>query len=57
MTFPRPGGLACAPVVEYSVYPVQCSRDGGVGLRRKTLHRVMNELIDSWEAVQGCAAS
>jgi len=41
--------LACAPVVEYSVYPVQCSRDGGVGLRRKTLHRVMNELIDSWE--------
>jgi creatinine amidohydrolase/Fe(II)-dependent formamide hydrolase-like protein len=41
--------LACAPVLEYSVYPVQCSRDGGVGLRRKTLHRVMNELIDSWE--------
>jgi creatinine amidohydrolase len=41
--------LACAPVLEYSVYPVQCSHDGGVGLRRKTLHRVMNELIDSWE--------
>lgn len=41
--------LACAPVVEYSVYPVQCAHDGGVGLRRKTLHRVINELIDSWE--------
>jgi creatinine amidohydrolase len=41
--------LACAPVLEYSVYPVNCSHDGGVGLRRKTLHRVMNELIDSWE--------
>jgi creatinine amidohydrolase len=41
--------LACAPVLEYSVYPIQCSHDGGVGLRRKTLHRVMNELIDSWE--------
>jgi creatinine amidohydrolase/Fe(II)-dependent formamide hydrolase-like protein len=41
--------LACAPLVEYSVYPLACARDGGVGLRRKTLHRVMNELIDSWE--------
>jgi creatinine amidohydrolase len=41
--------LACAPVLEYSVYPIHCSHDGGVGLRRKTLHRVMNELIDSWE--------
>ena len=41
--------LPCAPVLEYSVYPVQCSHNGGVGLRRKTLHRVMNELIDSWE--------
>ncbi len=41
--------LARAPVMEYSVYPVHCSLDGGVGLRRKTLHRVMNELIDSWE--------
>lgn len=41
--------LACAPVLEYSVYPVNSMHDGGVGLRRKTLHRVMNELIDSWE--------
>lgn len=41
--------LACAPLVEYSVYPLACARDGGVGLRRKTLHRVMNELTDSWE--------
>ena len=41
--------LARAPVLEYSVYPVQRARDGGVALRRKTLHRVMNELIDSWE--------
>jgi creatinine amidohydrolase len=41
--------LACAPVLEYSVYPVQRAHDGGVALRRKTLHRVMNELIDSWE--------
>ncbi len=41
--------LVRAPVLEYSVYPVAHARDGGVALRRKTLHRVMNELIDSWE--------
>ena len=41
--------LARAPVLEYSVYPIQRAHDGGVALRRKTLHRVMNELIDSWE--------
>lgn len=41
--------LVRAPVLEYSVYPAAHARDGGVALRRKTLHRVMNELIDSWE--------
>jgi len=41
--------LVRAPVLEYSVYPTRHARDGGVALRRKTLHRVMNELIDSWE--------
>jgi creatinine amidohydrolase len=41
--------LVRAPVLEYSVYSAPHARDGGVALRRKTLHRVMNELIDSWE--------
>lgn len=41
--------LVRAPVLEYSVYPAPHARDGGVALRRKTLHRIMNELIDSWE--------
>jgi len=41
--------LIRAPVLEYGVYPIQRAHDGGVALRRKTLHRVMNELIDSWE--------
>ena len=31
MTLSAARRLACAPVLEYSVYPVQCSRDGGVG--------------------------
>ncbi len=42
-------GLVRAPVLEYSVYPAAHACDGGAALRRKTLHRVMNELIDSWE--------
>ena len=42
-------GLVVAPVLEYNVYPTQRAHDGGVALRRKTLHRLMNELIDSWE--------
>jgi creatinine amidohydrolase len=46
-------GLVTAPVLEYGVHPGQRARDGGVALRRKTLHRVMNELIDSWEAGAG----
>ena len=41
--------LVRAPVLEYSVYAAPHARDGGVALRRKTLHRIMNELIDSWE--------
>ncbi len=41
--------LVRAPLLEYSVFPSAHARDGGVALRRKTLHRVMNELIDSWE--------
>ncbi|MGE0352337.1 MAG: creatininase family protein [Gemmatimonadales bacterium] len=39
-----------APVLEYGVNtPTRWTFTGGATLRRKTLHRVMNELIESWE--------
>jgi creatinine amidohydrolase len=37
------------PVVEYGVQSPAHAFPGGAALRRKTLHRVMNELIESWE--------
>jgi creatinine amidohydrolase/Fe(II)-dependent formamide hydrolase-like protein len=42
-----------APALEYGVHPTSRASRGGVALRRKTLHRVVNELIDSWETGGG----
>ena len=38
-----------APTVEYGVHAATRPFPGGAALRRRTLHRVMNELIESWE--------
>lgn len=46
-------GLVRAPTIEYGVHPASRLRPGGAALRRKTLHRVMNELIESWEEGAG----
>lgn len=46
-------GLLIAPTLAYGVQPAELARDGGAALRRKTLHRVINELIDSWEVGAG----
>jgi len=35
--------------VEYGVHASAPAFPGGASLRRRTLHRVMNELIESWE--------
>jgi creatinine amidohydrolase/Fe(II)-dependent formamide hydrolase-like protein len=45
--------LVRAPALEYGVHPTARASRGGVALRRKTLHRVVNELIDSWETGGG----
>ncbi|HEU4699266.1 MAG TPA: creatininase family protein [Gemmatimonadales bacterium] len=42
-----------APTVEYGVHATTRDLPGGATLRRKTLHRVMNELIGSWEEGAG----
>jgi creatinine amidohydrolase len=42
-------GVPRAPAVEYGVQAPTHPFPGGAALRRKTLHRVMNELIESWE--------
>jgi creatinine amidohydrolase len=42
-------GMPRAPAVEYGVQAPAHPFPGGAALRRKTLHRVMNELIESWE--------
>jgi creatinine amidohydrolase/Fe(II)-dependent formamide hydrolase-like protein len=42
-------GIPRAPTVEYGVHTPSRSFPGGATLRRRTLHRVMNELIESWE--------
>jgi creatinine amidohydrolase/Fe(II)-dependent formamide hydrolase-like protein len=42
-----------APTVEYGVHAHVRPFPGGAALRRRTLHRVMNELIESWEAGAG----
>lgn len=46
-------GILRAPAVEYGVQPPTHPLPGGAALRRKTLHRVMNELIESWEEGAG----
>ena len=42
-----------APTLEYGVHAPANSFPGSATLRRRTLHRVMNELIESWEAGAG----
>jgi creatinine amidohydrolase/Fe(II)-dependent formamide hydrolase-like protein len=46
-------GVARTPTVEYGVHASSRSYPGGASLRRRTLHRVMNELIESWEEGAG----
>jgi creatinine amidohydrolase len=46
-------GIARAPTVEYGVHAATRPFPGGAALRRRTLHRVMNELIESWEEGAG----
>jgi creatinine amidohydrolase len=41
------------PTVEYGVHATTRPFPGGAALRRRTLHRVMNELIESWEEGAG----
>lgn len=42
-------GILRAPTLEYGVHAETRPIPGGAALRRRTLHRVMNELIESWE--------
>ena len=46
-------GIPRAPTVEYGVHTGSPSFPGGAALQRKTLHKVMNELIESWETGAG----
>jgi creatinine amidohydrolase len=46
-------GIPRAPTVEYGVHAATHAFPGGATLRRRTLHRVMNELIESWEEGAG----
>jgi creatinine amidohydrolase/Fe(II)-dependent formamide hydrolase-like protein len=46
-------GILRAPTVEYGVHADAHEFPGGASLRRRTLHRVMNELIESWEEGAG----
>ena len=44
-------GVLLAPTVEYGVNVTTDARfAGNASLRRKTLHRMLNDLLDSWEA-------
>lgn len=47
--------VARTPTVEYGVHALSPGHPGGAALRRRTLHRVMNELIESWEEGAGVA--
>ena len=48
----RLSGVLVAPTVEFGVNgPHRRPAPGSAGLRKKTLHRVLNDLLDSWE---GC---
>jgi creatinine amidohydrolase len=42
-----------APTIEYGVHADPRPFPGGAALRRRSLHRVMNELIESWEEGAG----
>jgi creatinine amidohydrolase len=42
-----------APTVEFGVHATARPFPGGAALRHRTLHRVMNELIESWEEGAG----
>lgn len=42
-------GIVRAPAIEFGVHSGVRPLPGGAVLRRRTLHRVMNELIESWE--------
>src|SRR3954454_22118206 len=46
-------GMPRTPPVEYGVHAATRPFPGGATLRRRTLHRVMNELIESWEEGAG----
>jgi creatinine amidohydrolase len=46
-------GTLRAPTIEYGVHAQAAAFPGGAALRRRTLHRVMNELIESWEEGAG----
>jgi creatinine amidohydrolase len=46
-------GILRAPTVEYGVHAPSRDFPGAAALRRRTLHRVMNELIESWEEGAG----
>jgi creatinine amidohydrolase len=46
-------GIPRTPTVEYGVHVAARPHPGGAALRRRTLHRVMNELIESWEEGAG----
>jgi creatinine amidohydrolase len=46
-------GIPRTPTVEYGVHAAARPQPGGATLRRRTLHRVMNELIESWEEGAG----
>jgi creatinine amidohydrolase len=42
-------GILRAPTIDYGVASGRGPGPGGAALRRKTLHRVMNELVQAWE--------
>jgi creatinine amidohydrolase len=46
-------GVPRSPTLEYGVHAPAAAFPGGAALRRRTLHRVMNELIESWEEGAG----
>lgn len=46
-------GIVRAPTLEFGVHAGPRPQPGGAVLRRRTLHRVMNELIESWEEEAG----
>jgi creatinine amidohydrolase/Fe(II)-dependent formamide hydrolase-like protein len=46
-------GVVRAPAIEFGVHSGARPLPGGAVLRRRTLHRVMNELIESWEEEAG----